>query len=501
MPWLLIASPYDQSISSVRSLYFSDIGFVTSPTDTPANTYFKKRLETPLAVKLSIFADGNASGRSEISVGEITLANNDGSLDELAEFDWDGRALEVRFTPESSPILSDFVTVFNGTCEQLVLGDTITIEVRDLQVLFDEPYQPVRFLGTGGIEGPAEFKDRRKPRLLGVKRQFSPVLIDQASWTFCYHDGSVGGPLEVRDGGAIITFFADYSTYSALTSASIPAGSYGTCNALGLVRLGVAPTGVFTIDAEGAKPSGTVLKKFGDIATYVVDTATSFSLSDFDSTSLSNINTICPQTLGHWYDGGSELTVRNVLDALAESPGIYYGFNDNRKIVFGRLDEPDSTPSFVFKERDLFNLTPRQSERRLKKQIVRYGQRTRPLEDQEIVGTVIGAARTALIEEWRQESASSTLVATASILSREETLDSSFDVSSDALSEAQRRLALYGPKRRSFEIEVPFIAGVLPGQTVQIFDQRYGLSSGGLFRVMSVNRQAAENILTIELWG
>lgn len=501
MPWLLLAQPYDAAIAGTRSLYFSDVGFTTQPSDTPANVYWNRRIETPLTLQMSLYAGGDAAGRSDISVGEITLANDDGKLDVLANYDWDGRFIEVRYTAKEKPILSDFGVVFAGTAEQIVLGDLITVEVRDLQILFDEPYQPNRFAGTGGAEGPAEFKDRRKPRLMGVRRQFVPVLLDQASWTFCYNDGPVGGPLEVRDAGVILTSAGDFASYAALTAASIPAGQYGSCNALGLVRTGVAPTGVLTMDAEGAKPSGTVLKKFGEMAVHIVDVATPLGSSDFDAGALTAINTLCPQPLGFWYDGGSEITVRAVLDKLAESPGIFYGFDDARKIVMGRLDAPAVTAAFTFRERDLLSLTPRRIERRLKTQVVRYAQRERPLGDQEIAGAVTGAARTALIEEWRQEKHASAAVAAESLLAREETLDSCFDQSADALAEAQRRVALHGPKRFGFDVETPFIAGVRPGMTVEIRDSRFGLSGGRKMRVMSVTRRAADGILAMELWG
>lgn len=501
MPWLLFAQPYDESITGIRSLYFSDVGFVTSPLESPANTYWDRRIEVPLVVNQSLFSGLNLGGRSEISIGEIELANEDGALDNLADYDWDGRLIEVRFTAVQNPVLSDFSVVFSGTAERIVLGEQISIEVRDLQILLDEPYQPARFLGTGGVEGPTEFKDRRKPRLLGVRRQFTPILLNEPAQIWCYNDGPVGGPLVVLDRGATITASSDFASYAALEAAAVTPGTYATCNALGLIKLGGAPQGVLTIDAEGAKPSGTVLKKFADMAVYIVDAATTLSSSDFETGTVSGLNTTCPQTLGHWYDGSNELTVRNVLDALAESGGIYYGFNDSRKIVLGRLDEPDITPDFEFFERDLIDLRPLPIERRLKSQIVRWGKRERPLQDQDIAGVVTGSARQALIEEWRQEKFEDSAVATASILSKEETLDSSFDSNTDAADEAQRRVDLHGHRRLGFSLTIPFVSGLRPGQTVKITEPRFGLASGKLFRVLKVERRAIDQEITMEVWG
>lgn len=501
MPWLLFAQPYDEAITGLRSLYFSDLGFVTAPAESPANTYWDRRIEVPLVVGQSLFAGSNIGGRSEISIGQITLANQDGALDGLADYDWDGRLIEVRYSALTNPVLADFAVVFSGTAERLVTGDEIAIEVRDLQILLDEPYQPARFAGTGGAEGPAEYKDRRKPRLMGVGRQFVPILLNQASQVWCYGDGPVGGPLAVLDRGVAITAGADYADYAALIGAGIGAGTYGTCNALGLIRLGTAPTGVLTIDAEGAKPSGAVLKRFADMAQHAIDTATTLSASDFATGTVSALNTLCPQTLGHWYDGGSDITLRAVLDQIAQSVGCFYGFDDSRKIVLGRLDAPAVTADFSFGERDLISLRSLPAERRLKTQVVRWGRRIRPLGDQDIAGSVTGTARQALIEEWRQERDASATVAAASLLAREETLDSAFDVQADALAEAQRRVTMYGPRRAGFEAVVELVAGLRPGATVQITDPRFGLAAGRRFRVMRTERQAAEQEITMELWG
>lgn len=501
MPWLLLAQPYDEAIGGLRSLYFSDLGFVTTPSESPANTYWDRRIEVPLVVEQSLFSGSDAGGRSEVSIGQITLANDDGALDPLASYDWDGRLIEVRFSALANPTLADFAVVFSGTAERLVPGDEIAIEVRDLQILLDEPYQPARFAGTGGLEGPAEFKDRRKPRTMGVVRQFTPLLLNEPSQIWCYGDGPVGGPLVVRDAGVALTAGADFASYAALTAATLVAGTYATCNALGLLRLAVPPSGVLTLDAEGAKPAGTVLKRFGDIAVHAVDAATTLSPSDFATGTVTALNTLCPQTLGHWYDGAGDLSLRGMLDELAQSIGAFYGFDDSRNIILGRLDAPAATADFAFGERDLIELRPLPAERRLKTQIIRWGRRRRPLQDQDIAGSITGAARQALMEEWRQERETSATIAAASLLAREETLDSAFDLAADALAEAQRRVALYGPRRAAFEVVVPLVAGLRPGMTVSITDPRFGLAAGQRFRVMRIERQAADQDITMELWG
>jgi hypothetical protein len=501
MPWLFFAQPYDPSVPGVTNVYFSDIGFVSSPSDSPANIYWDRRLETPFTIQQSLYSGTSLGGRSELSIGNAVLSNQDGFLDYLADYDWDGRLVEIKYTSVESPILSDFVTVFSGTAERISVGDEITVEIRDLQILLDKPLQPNRFLGTGGVEGPTEFKDRPKPKLYGVRRQFTPILLNETSQVWCFSDTLVGGPTTVLDRGDPLTFNADYASYAALTAASISAGFYGTCNALGLIRLGGPPVGVLTIDAEGSKIGGAVLKKFGDLAVQAVTDATDLTSSDFEAGTVTAMNTTCPQTLGLWYDGSSEITVRSALDILSQSVGVFYGFNSSGKIVLNRLDEPKVTEDFSFEERDIISLSPLPVERRLKTQIVKWGERIRPLEDQEIVGSITGSARQALIERWRQEKYEDTAVTTASLLAKEETLESLFDLSTDAATEAQRRVDLYGAKRYAYSLSVRYEPDIYPGDTIKITDSRFQLTSGKNFIVIRITKNAVDDESTMEVWG
>lgn len=502
MAWLLHAQPYDETLPGIVNLYFSDVGFVTSPVESPANTYWDRRIEVPLSFTRSLFSGADSSGQSDVAIGQVVLANSDGALDFLSDYEWDGRFIELKYTEVENPILSDFYVAFSGTAERLVLGDDVALELRDLQILFDEPYQPLKFLGTGGVEGPSEYKDRRKPRLLGVARQFTPLLLNEPASIWCYSDGPVGGPTLVADAGVPLTFYADFASYALLeATVLIPPGQYGTCNALGLLRLESPLNGILTIDAEGVKLSGSVLKKFADMAVHIVDAATTLGSGDFATGTVAALNAVCPQTLRLWYDGASELTVKAALDILAETVGCYYGFDLSRKIVLGRMEGPAGSEAFAYVERDLLELKVLGVDRRLKSQTVKWGKRLRVLSEDDLAGAVVDPEKSAMITEWRQEKYEDSAVATASLLAREETLESCFDVQANALTEAQRLVDLHGPKRQAYSATVEFEANLEPGLTVKLTDSRYGLAAGKLFLVLKLEQNAAEGESTMELWG
>lgn len=112
-----------------------------------------------------------------------------------------------------------------------------------------------------------------------------------------------------------------------------------------------------------------------------------------------------------------------------------------------------------------------------------------------------GSARAALTEEWRLERADSASVATASLLSLEERLDSALDSATDAQAEAARRLALFGARRMAFEVTVDLRPGVRPGQTLRLEYSRFGLAAGRMFRLLRLGRDATNELMTMEVWG
>ncbi|MCG7363189.1 hypothetical protein MHZ93_18165 [Roseomonas sp. ACRSG] len=583
MPWLLRAEPWDPATGAVRPVYYSDAGFVSEPVDQPADTYWERRIDVSLSMRSSLFAGSDVGGESQTAYGAVTLANGDGALDGLAELDWDGRLVEIRFSAAERPRWSDFAVVFAGTCEQLVPGDALTLELRDRKALADEPLQPTKWLGTGGAEGPETFKDRRKPLALGVLRQIEPLWQDEANLILAYADGPCGGVLELCDQGRPLVAGPDYPTREALRAADLSGWGYGTCDALGLVRLQASPERPVTLDVLGrsrgavtgaaalplsvttvpgrryalkalvrrsagsltltangtplgaavaasgrvvlpfvatdtstalaAVPgpgwSGAVeavqvvewLGRFADLAQFALDNATSLEAGDFLAADLTALNDLAPQALSLWFDGSSEITARQAVDQLAIGIGAWWGFDPLGRIRMGRFDAPAAVPDFTFTERDLLRLEPRQVDRRLKTLTVGYGRRWRVLSESEIAGLITGDARAAKRTDWRTVEHADPVVAQASLLAREERVDLPLDSEPEARAEAQRRVALHGPRRAAFDAVVPFTAGLRVGLTVRLQDRRYGLSNGRNFVVMELSSDTAGEEHTLSLWG
>lgn len=504
MPYLLRAEPYDAGLGAVRPLYFSDVGFTTEPGDTPSNTYFVRRIETPLTVKRSLFSGTAIGGYSETSFGGATLANDDGALDWLADLDWDGRLVEILYTPISRPVLADFVLLFSGAAEQLVLGDLIEIELRDLLVLLDVPASRGQFGGTGGIDGTSALKGREKPWLIGRRRQIEPVLINATYNVYMVDPLGYSALLAARDQG--VAFGAptgDYANYLTLVGASLTGSQVATAKAAGLIRLGAKPNGRFTVDIEGVKVSGAWIYRFADLVQHLVTSMTTRTVADLDAASFTAMNLLQPAVLGYWCDGSNVPQVRSVIDELAaDSIGAYWGFGEDRLLVLGRYDGPAGTADFEFPERDLLELTPRPVERRQKALKLGYRPFAVTFTEDELDNATTGADREAFQAEYRWTSVgTNAAAAAASLLATEDEAKTLFDDEAAATAERDRRLALHGAKVKAFTVVVPLTPGLEVGHTVRLTDTRYGLSAGWLGLVLEAERNADDETHTLTVIG
>ncbi|MBP7340616.1 hypothetical protein, partial [Niveispirillum sp.] len=381
-------------------------------------------------------------------------------------------------------------------------GDEVRVELRDLSLLLERSYQVNRFAGTGGAEGFAELAGRRKPRAMGRPRQFTPVQICKNPVVYAYGDGPCGGVLAAYDRGDLFTAVGpDYPTYAAMVAASMAGLDYVTCNALGLIRFAAQPVGPLTLQVEGRKlTGGATALTFADMVSVVLPIDTSLTLTDFAPGTVAAMNSLCPQVLGHWYDGGSEVMVSAIVDEWAESLGAYWGFDLSRRLALGRFDVPKLVPDFSFRQRDILSIDPTATERRLAAQTIGYGRRWKPLADAEIAGSVVDG-RDLLGQEWELATYTDTAVSVQSLLARTERVDTCLMAQSAALAEAQRRVGLHGPRREGFELRVPFTPGLDAGATVAVTHERHGLSGGKRFVVMAAERDAAAEEHLLTLWG
>lgn len=186
--------------------YSNGEGFVTAPGDTPASTYFAPRLKQPSLMRRDLFAGGTTIGRSRTGHGELILANDDGGLDALKDYAFDGRALTIYRGSGTEAFPGGWKNVGVYTMESVSLTRTeVRVALRDRQLLTDIPLQATKYAGDNelpdGLEGVADLKGKPKPICYGKVLNVSPPQVNTSKLIHQVNDGAVASVDAVYDSG------------------------------------------------------------------------------------------------------------------------------------------------------------------------------------------------------------------------------------------------------------------------------------------------------------
>lgn len=461
------------SAGAVVTRYLSDRGFVSAPTDTPANTAYPELLtEVP---RINSKMAEALRGRSMVSYGDINIDNASGEFDAWLMDAWEARPVRLYLGDPGWP-KADFRLVFDGVADDIRARDnrTLTLKLRDRQYLLDVPLQTTLIGGTG----PA--KDQRRPACYGEVKQVEPVLIDAGTRTYAWHDGQVQGVDGVfQDGVPIATYTAD--------------------NSAGTISLTAALTGRLTLDGKGSKTGGVYVNTTGDIMARIVAERTAFPAGDIEAASIAALNADVPGAVG-LYIGRDSTTVIGALDALAGGVGGYYQIGRDGLLRVGQLKAPAGTPVLTLTDDDLQLGRIELLKRMVPMASVRVGY--------ERYWTVIDNAATAATEAARQRLSDGYLVAKATntltghLKPIEGNLEPScFVASADASTEATRRAALYSVIRRVFRLEGFAAAQQLQlGDVVELDLSRYELGGGVLATVIGLDENITGGAIGLEVF-
>lgn len=561
--FLVHLEPYDPGAAAVVNLYYSSHGFVSAPADVPANTNYDARVEAALSFQRNLFSQGRLSGRSIPGNGKIVLNNKDGGLDILATYAWGGRRVRVWLGGREFS-LSGFGLIFDGTCGPIEYGDgEILIPLRDLQHKLDKELQTTLFLGTGGAEGGTDVKSRKKPKPYGPCRNVTPVFVGIASGRHQYvcADGAIVGVLRVLDGAVALAFTASatpaagewtvdvasglvtlgaapsgavtcdvigrrYLSAASATSWTVATGSMAFAVAAGLalavgMKVRIARTSALaSVWGDGAVTAyaGTTLTinvsaisgaagpftdwtimPWGTVAGIVKAIAAELGITAIDEPSFTALDSAQPATIGWWIpDGGNGL---NILDAIADGAGCYYGFTRSGSFQAGRLSAAGTSVE-SYDGTQILSLVRNQTEEPRYRVIVRHRKCHTALSLDQVLGAATDADRLFVSNEWRQALSEDTAVLAAYPLSQAIEVDSPFDETADAAAEAARLLALWKVRRDYFTgvLKVQPLAREL-AETVTIMHDRYALAGGDTFVIVDLTEDLSKYEVTLGLWG
>lgn len=498
----------DETVTpALQTLRYSDVGYISKPSDSVPNTLFEGAVSSGLRMTRTTPVSPDAARRVNVEVGDFSITNVDGALDYAVQtYAVDGRAVTVKLGLDSYGYDS-FVPIFTGRIVDWSNdGTNVRITMRDQGYRLDIPLQTDLYTGAGGYNGGADLTGKPRPMTFGKVLNITPPLINASLLIYQIHHRAVQAIDNVYDRGATITAGANYADYAALAAAAVSGGTYATCTALGLVRLGSAPSGLVTVDARG-DATGSYVDTTGTITKRIMQDFGGLASTDFNTSLWDSFTSGLPGTIG-WFQGTESTLISSALDAIFAHCAGWWGANPTGLFEAGRLVAPSSDSYYLeLAEADIIDLQPLPplsgtSPPRFR-QRVGYQRNWTPQQDTDLAGTVTAARRAFLAEEYRLVSSTDTSVQQQFLLATDPApLGSLFDSSSDAQSLSDSLLALYKAKRQPVRVLVD-LKGMSAKMSANVLVTHRRLNSGNQLPMLLLDATilADGRLMELVLWG
>ncbi len=295
--------------------------------------------------KYGVFADGKPTDFSA-DYGAISFVLDD----DFANIPWTALAWDGCFASvwvgELGADFSSYRRIFSGQCGAIVRDarGSAKVSLNGAETQITGNLLSQAYAGTGGIEGPAELTGTLKPVTFGFAENVEAVLIDRIYWVYQVHGGAIQNITaqyaNAIDQGASV---ADYSSYAALSAATLAPGTWATCNAQGLFRLASEPSNKITVDVRGAMDGSTYAGTVGTIVTALLRGAGLIDAS-IDLPALAGL------TDGWSYHVKEQVSVGDVVRKAVFEAGCYIFPDSTGKFRVGKF-QSTKTPTILYGDR------------------------------------------------------------------------------------------------------------------------------------------------------
>lgn len=513
--YIFTAEIYTPSGSVIR---VATIEFATFDTDSLPSTPFSGTLETPIKFHRAII-DGSRIGGMSSGYSELVINNSDGEYDSYANL-LDGARVICKFGARGSSFNS-FVTIYDGLADGAATVDeeTLTLHLYDDNKRLDIPAQPNVYGGTGTTDGDANVKSKRKPIWLGTCANVSVPLIDATYLVYQLHDGQIAGVSYVYDRGVSLAAndVPDFANYAALIAATVTPGRYATCLALGLIRLGAKPDGVVTVTANGAMSNG-LIATFPTAGVLFRDAASmmhyliSISSANIvvDAASVITLKAAQSAATGYYIGPDDNKTLRQAIDEISNGILAWAGFRRDRVFDMGLVALPTSTYAGSYTDKDFFTLKqlPLPSGMSPPPYRIRAAYSRNWTIQPDIDAALDATTQTLRKDPYSIAISTDTITSAAIQAAHPQAKDidvwpSFFVDSADAVAFTNAVLVLFGGATRILcEIVLPIDAYALNlGQSIQVTDDRFGLSGGKALTIVSIDDNTLEETSYVQGFG
>ena len=521
--WLAEITAYNPSTLNEITLRFcSGLGFVTGPTETPADTLYIPRITQPALLRRNIPIPGADITSTKLSYGELVLANTDGGLDYLTQLDFSGRSITLRcgvgpLYPADFPI--ELVAVVDDVKINM---SEVSVKIKSPRINWDQPITTAVYGGTNsggaGIDGDANLKGTLKPVCFGAVYLMSPVLVNSSKLIYQYHTPGIIAPTVnymepflkyAFEGGTLMASGAGYTSQADMEANAPAAGSFRVWYGGGCIRLGSSPSKKLAVSvASGSHccfwyllealirgPGGVVDNGFG---------ISQVSTSGFYNDSIVTDDSIA--SYGLVLQQGD--TLSGVIDRLCHSAGYWWGFRKSGMFCVGEYISDDSIAATLTADR-----------------IKSFDRNTAPMywrvtmncqknnavhSDSDFAGTTTLEERQYMSREWTQGFRQDVNIQTRHLSSQELVIDSLsrwplfFDTSPIGIW--LRMAGGQGGTTREV-LTVTVILGTAElsiidiGSKITVQMPRLGYTTGKDFIVCGIQTDQAKGIADLTLWG
>lgn len=483
----------------IETIYLSDAGYLTSPTDTPANRSYLPLTDNPFQFEVSIL-NGNEFRGGSPSFGAIRIQNGDKELDELLSYYWGGRAIKV-FAGSPDFTRSQFVKVFDGLAQSIEADeDEIIINLSDKQTVLENNFAQNQYDGSGGLEGDENLEGVVKPLVYGSCKNVPLTLVDSANLIYQVHDGSIEAVIAVFDRGVALSSEGDVSD---ITAASVSASSYKTQLSGGYIKLGSTPDGRVTANVQGDNTGGYV-DEVGSITSLLLQTKldiSNFSTSEIDQGALNAIDQSLNISTGIYI--ANETNLKTVIDQLFIPVQAYWTFSRLGEFTGGVLNTPTS-PVLTLTASDIEddNIEILQVIPPAWRISLEYERSWLAQNEDDIATGATTAQKDFVKQQYRKITTENRIVRGRTANAFEVSFSSLIDNETDALAQITRLENMYRSQRKVIRIAgLKLLFRVFIGDTIKLQYDRYGLDNGVDFIITNVSEDIESATTTLELWG
>lgn len=469
-----------------------------------AGTFYAPRIEQPALFSRSM--NDGSGGRAGVSLGELTLVNNDGALNALAGQYFDGRSLTLKIGNPASAYAS-FTTVLVATIESAAFErERVSIRLRDKAVTLDKPFSEAKYLGNNalplGIEGTADdLKDQYKPRVLGRIALMQPVCVNTSKLIYQVNAGAVDTIVTVYDAGAYLSQGPDYTNQADMEANAPGSGIWRACPSIGCFRIGSTAYGQIScsVAEKWAYTSNSAAGLIQRILTEKGYTSADWVAADF--TALDQLNA---GSLGLLITDGE--TIASLIDRICASVGAWWGFDALGRFRVARFDAPSGTSVATLTEADILDIERQPESIAPQWRTTLQCDINHAVQDRKSLAGVVPEDRAAWFEKpSREQKTEVTALKTSRLLAEEVTTETALNGIATALAESARRQALYAVRRDVVTLTVANadnrFAAIDLGSVVTVTSSVLGYSAGRQLRVTGIGVDYQRATLDLTLWG